>query len=123
MTGLIPLFLKTAYKKEPVFSNSKVLFTIGQNTFDDTLDAGFLKNAIINASIKDKDLEPYKDLTNTSIFKGAATYADAISFGDGDVDKQIIDAFAKAKGKKVITYNPDSDLTEYLQLYNDLASK
>jgi len=123
MTGLIPLFLKTAYKKEPVFSNGKVLFTIGQNTFDDTLDAGFLKNAIINASIKDKDLEPYKDLTNISIFKGAATYADAISFGDGDVDKQIIDAFSKAKGKKVITYNPDSDLTEYLQLYNDLASK
>ena len=53
----------------------------------------------------------------------AATYADAISFGDGDVEKTLIDQFSKVKGKKVIPYNQDSDLTEYLQLYGDLANK
>jgi starch synthase len=123
MTGLIPLFLKTAYKKEPVFSNSKILYTIGQNTFEESLGADFNKLALINAGIKDKDLEPYSGSTNFSIFKGAATYADAISFGDSEVDKKLLDAFSKPKGKKVISYNPESDLTEYLQLYNDLAIK
>mgnify|MGYP000500895573 CR=1 FL=1 len=29
----------------------------------------------------------------------------------------------KVKGKKVISYQADSDLTEYLQLYGDLANK
>ena len=29
--------------------------------------------------------------------------------------------FSKVKGKKVIKFNPESDLTEYLQLYNDIA--
>ncbi len=29
MTGLIPMYLKTVYKKEPVFAHSKVVFTIG----------------------------------------------------------------------------------------------
>ena len=33
MTGLIPLYLKTVYKKEPVFSHSKIIYTIGQTTF------------------------------------------------------------------------------------------
>jgi starch synthase len=35
----------------------------------------------------------------------------------------LIDQFSKVKGKKVIPYNQDSDLTEYLQLYGDLANK
>jgi len=123
MTGLIPMFLKTAYKKEPVFSNSKVLFTVGQNTFKEKLGSNFLKNSMISALIKEKEMEPYKDNNNLAMFNGGATFADAISFGDGDVEKKLIDAFSKVKGKKVIPYQPDSDLTEYLQLYSDLANK
>ena len=123
MTGLIPLFLKTAYKKEPIFGNSKILFTLGQNTFKEKFGKDFLKSCLINTSMKEKDMESYTDLNNLSMFKGAATYADAISFGDGDVDPKLIDLFSKVKGKKVIPYNPESDLTEYLQLYNDLANK
>ena len=123
MTGLIPMFLKTAYKKEPVFSNSKIVFTLGENTFTESLGKEFNKQAVISTLIKEKDLEPYKSADNTAMFYGGATYADAISFGDGQVQKKLIDSFSKVKGKKVIPYQSDSDLTEYLQLYNDLANK
>ena len=67
MSALIPLFLKTAYKKEPVFSNSKVLFTVGQNTFKEKLGSSFLKNTMINALIKEKDLEPFAENNNLAI--------------------------------------------------------
>ncbi len=123
MSGLIPLFLKTAYKKEPVFSNSKVLFTVGQNTFKEKLGAAFLKNSMINSLIKEKDQEPYKDNNNLAMLGGGASYADAISFGDDKVDKKLLESFSKVKGKKIISYQADSDLTEYLQLYSDLANK
>ena len=123
MTGLIPLYLKTVYKKEPVFSHSKILFTIGQNTFKEKLGSDFLKKALIHASLKDKDLEIYKDANNTAMFRGGATYADAISFGAEKVEKKLVDEFAKVKGKKTLPYNAESDLTDYLQLYVDLASK
>ncbi|MFM7223171.1 MAG: glycogen/starch synthase [Bacteroidota bacterium] len=123
MTGLIPMLLKTAYKKEPVFSNSKVLFTLGQSTFKEKFGADFVKNCMIHPAIKEKDLEPFKDANNLAMLKGGATYADAISFGDAKVDKKLVEAFSKVKGKKVIPYSNDSDLTEYLQLYGDLASK
>lgn len=123
MTSLIPLFIKTAYKKEPVFSNSKVLFTIGQNTFKEKLSSDFLKLCLINTGIKESDLTPFKELTNSAMFSGAASFADAISFGDDQVDKKLLENFSKVKGKKVIPFNPESDLTEYLQLYSDLANK
>ena len=123
MTGLIPAYLKTVYKKEPVFGNSKVVFTIGQNTFKEKLGSDFIKKALIHATIKDKDLEAFKDSNNTAMFKGGATYADAITFGADKVEKKLQEEFIKVRGKKVIPFNPESDLTDYLQLYRDLADK
>ncbi|KIC89965.1 glycogen/starch synthase [Flavihumibacter sp. ZG627] len=121
MSSLIPLFLKTAYKKEPVFGHSKTVFTIGQNTFKEKLGPEFLKAAAIHANVKEKDLEPFKEGTNAALFRGGATYADAISFGAEKVDKKLADEFSKVKGKKILAYNAESDLTDYLQLYTDLA--
>src|SRR5688572_15705451 len=72
MTGLIPFYLKTVYKKEPVFAHSKVIFTIGQNTFNENLGSDFIKKAQIHASIKEKDLEPFKEANNLALFRGGA---------------------------------------------------
>jgi starch synthase len=123
MTGLIPAYLKTVYKKEPVFAHSKVVFTIGQQTFKEKLGADFIQKALIHQSIKEKDLEPYKEGTNLAMFRGAATYADAITFGSDTIDKKLMDEFSKVRGKKTLPFNAESDLTDYLQLYGDLAGK
>ena len=121
MSSLVPLFLKTVYKKEPVFAHSKVVFTIGQNTFKEKLGADFLKLSNIHANIKPKDLEPFKDVNNTALFRGGATYADAVTFGAEKVDKKLSDEFGKIRNKQVLSFNAESDLTDYLQLYHDLT--
>ncbi|MBM3914966.1 MAG: glycogen/starch synthase [Sphingomonadales bacterium] len=123
MTSLIPAYLKTLYRKEPVFAHSKIIYTIGTNTFKEKLGSSFIKKALIHASLKEKDLELFKEGTNTSLFRGAASYADAITFGAEKIDKKLADEFAKVKGKKTLPFQPEGDLTDYLQLYNDLASK
>jgi starch synthase len=121
MSGLIPLYLKTVYRKEPVFAHSKVVFSIGQNTFKEKLGPDFLKVANIHANLKEKDLEPYSEVNNTALFRGGATYADAITFGAEKTDKKLNEEFGKVRGKKVLTYNAESDLSDYLQLYADLS--
>ena len=121
MTGLIPMFLKTAYKREPVFSNSKVVYTIGNNTFKDKLGTGFLQLAAINDNVTQKELEIFKDINNTAMFRGGAHFADAITFGSEEVDKKLAEEFSKVRGKKVLKFDEESDLTDYLQLYTDLA--
>ncbi len=121
MTGLIPMYLKTAYKKEPVFAHSKIVFTIGETTFKDKLGADFVKLLAINDNVTAKDQELYKDGNNAAMFRGGASYADAITFGAEKVDKKLVEEFSKIKGKKVLKYDAESDLTDYLQLYTDLA--
>ena len=111
MTGLIPAYLKTVYKKEPVFAHSKIVYS------------DFVKKALIHASLKEKDLEIYKDANNTAMFRGGATFADAITFGAEKIEKKLVEEFSKVRGKKTLLYNPEGDLTDYLQLYSDLAGK
>jgi starch synthase len=121
MASLVPMFIKIAYKKEPVFSHCKVVYTIGDNTFKDKLGPNFLKLAAINDFVTAKELEAFKDTNNVSMFRGGATYADAITFGSEETDKKLNVEFAKVKGKKILKYSEEEDLTEYLQLYADLA--
>ena len=65
----------------------------------------------------------YETCTNTSSHKPAATYSDAITFGAEKIDKKLVEEFSKVRGKKTLPYNAESDLTDYLQLYGDLANK
>ena len=78
---------------------------------------------MIHASIKEKDLEVYKDANNTAMFRGGASFADAITFGAEKIEKKLVDEFSKVRGKKTLPFNPEGDLTDYLQLYSDLAGK
>ncbi len=121
MTGLIPMYIRTVYKKEPVFSHSKIVFTIGETTFKEKLGADFTKLIAINDQVTKKEQDLYADATNVAMFRGGATYADAISFGAEKVDKKLVEEFSKIKGKKILKYNAEGDLTDYLQLYTDLS--
>jgi starch synthase len=124
MTSLIPVYLKTAYKKEPVFAHSKVVYSMEENSFTENLGAGFIKKAIISAQIKEKDLEPYKEGTNSALNKGAAKYADAVVLASDKVDPKLVEELKAEKGKILIPYkNENEDLVDYLQLYAQLLGK
>jgi starch synthase len=121
MAGLVPMFIRSAYKKEPVFSHCKVVYTIGDTTFKEKMGADFLKLATINDNVTKKELEAFKDINNVAMFRGGATYADAVTFGTETADKKLVTEFAKVRGKKILKFDAESDLTDYLQLYSDLA--
>ena len=121
MTGLIPMYIRTVYKKEPVFSHSKIVYTIGETTFKEKLGADFPKLIAINDQVTKKEQDVYAENNNVSMFRGGATYADAVTFGAEKIDKKLVDEFSKIKGKKILKYNPEGDLTDYLQLYTDLS--
>lgn len=121
MTSLIPVYLKTAYKKEPVFAHSKTVFSMEPNSFKEKLGATFLKKAVISNQIKEKDLDLYKDGTNAALNKGAAKYADAVVLTSDKTDKKIVEELKAEKGKIILPYKKDNeDLADYIQLYHQL---
>jgi starch synthase len=124
MTSLIPMYLKTAYKKEPVFAHSKIVYSLEPNSFKEKLGPTFIKKATISNQIKEKDIELYKDGTNAALNKGAAKYADAVIVAGDKADKKLVEEIKGEKGKIVLPYRKDNeDLADYLQLYNQLLGK
>jgi starch synthase len=123
MTSLIPTYLKTAYKKEPVFSYSKVIYTAQNDQFKETLSDDFIRKALISNEIKEKDLELFKAGTNTALTLGGAKCADVVIFGEEKLKKDISEEIKPSRYKKVVKYNEvwKDDVTELLDLYKSLT--
>ncbi|MFY7965923.1 MAG: glycogen/starch synthase [Chitinophagaceae bacterium] len=122
MSGLVPAFIKTAYKREPVFGHSKVVFTIGEHTFDENIGDNFIDNAIVGNAITEKDLEIFRPGDNNALYRGGAKFADAITFGAENVNPELLQEFSKVRGKKILQYKDNNSiLDDYLELYNKLA--
>ncbi len=123
MTSLAPLYLKTTYKKEPVFGYSKVIYTAQADQFSETLHANFAKKAMISAEIKDKDFEHFKEGTNSALTIGAGKAADVVVFGSEEIPSSITDELKPSRTKKVIPYDATwtEDVTPLLELYKSLT--
>ena len=123
MTSLVPLYLKTTYKKEPVFGYSKIIYTAQANQFKEKLNPNFIKKALISNEIKEKDLDPFKEGTNMALTIGAGKSADVVVFGSEKMDKKVIDELKPGRYKKVIKYEASwkDDVTQLLDLYKSLT--
>jgi len=122
MTALVPLFLKTAYKKEPVFIHSKSIFTAQQPQFTESLGDQFIKQVLNSVALKEKELEPYNESDNKALIYGASKYADVIVHGDEQVDSRITDEFKNGRYKKVVNYSEDwkEDVSSIFDVYQSL---
>jgi len=123
MTSLVPVYLKTVYKKEPVFNYSKIVYTAQNPQFQASLGDSFQRKALISGDIKDKDLEAYKGNDNMGLTMGASKYADVVIFGDDNTDKAIADEIKPSRYKKVVKYDEGwkEDITPLLDLYKSLT--
>jgi starch synthase len=123
MTSLLPLYLKTAYKKEPVFSYSKTIFTAQQDQFTEKLGDLFTKKAIISNEIKEKDLDIFKEGSNRALTLGASKYADVVIMGDSEIDTELAEEIKPSRYKKVVKYEESwkEDITSLLDLYKSLT--
>jgi starch synthase len=123
MTSLIPLFLKTAYKKEPVFGYSSVIYTAQNDQFSEKLNDNFAKKAIISNDIKDKDFEHFKGGTNSDITIGASKFADVVICGSENMQPNIVQELQASKTKTIVEFDPawKDDIAPLLELYKSLT--
>ncbi|MBK8486508.1 MAG: glycogen/starch synthase [Chitinophagales bacterium] len=120
MTSLIPLYLKTVYKNEPVLQNAKIVYSVYKNAFEDKLSKSFFDKAPISEAVTKEHLDEFKDLKNSGINKGGAAFADAVIAGSNELDKDIL-KYLKGLDKPVLDYEGGEDyLEKYVAFYNGL---
>ncbi|MCB9032501.1 MAG: glycogen/starch synthase [Chitinophagales bacterium] len=122
MTSLIPLFLKTQYAKEPILENSKVVYSVYENSFKKKFKKKFLEKVKIGDKVKDKDIALLEDLDNNALNKIGIKYADAIIQGNETLENMA--EYKKLKSKKPwLDYQEELNLeSNYLEFYNNILS-
>ncbi len=124
MTSLVPMYIKTVYKKEPVFHNSKVVYSVYNNAFEGSLAKSFNTKALIHKDIKDADFEYFKKGDFAGLNKGGITHSDAVIIGDQNLDKTLKTFMKAQKNKPVLEYvNGEEFPGVYQEFYQTLAKK
>jgi starch synthase len=124
MSALIPMYIKSYYKKEPVFANSKIIFSATKTVLKEKLGETFSKQVLASTPVKEKDMEIYKEGSNMDMNMGGVKNADAAIFTDASIEEKINSVIKPSRSKKVLNFSAGSDdVSDIMELYSNLAGK
>ena len=108
MTALAPLYIKKAYKDEPSFRDAKVVFSVYEDDFKNTLSDDFATKLMLKGISKD-DLSNLKEPVDyAALCKLAVDYSDGVIQNSKKVNESIIE-YARQSGKLILDYqNPEN---------------
>lgn len=122
MTSLIPLYLKTTYKNDPLFQNTKTVFTVYDNTFKHKFNSDLIEKVKM-MDIEDGMLDNLKSGDFEGFVKLGMEYSDAVITATHEINKNLNGVFDEvAQEKKLNTIEKDENFTDsYYNLYNELV--
>lgn len=126
MSSLVPMFLKTAYSKEPVFSNAKTIFTAQNSQFEGTIGKDFSKSLMNSLpSLEEKDLLPYNNHDNNALIYGASKFADVVIQGDKDMEQEVLEELMNCEDRIFVPYDEEwkENASLLYELYENLVAE
>lgn len=118
MTSLIPCYIKTAYENEPLFQDSKVVYSAFGDPIGNNFGDKFIEKASIN-NLGAEKLATFTDGETAQLHVGAAAYSDGVIFGSEEIKSEIT---TKIEGFEIPTvdHNEEEGLSAYIDLYKEL---
>jgi starch synthase len=114
MTSLTALYLKKSFKDNPLFADTKIVYSVYDDEFPNTLHKDFAKK-VIHEGIDKSDVELYKNPTFVNVSKLAIDLSDGIIKGSSKINPEI-EKYLKKSGKPVLEYKNED---EYIDAYSD----
>jgi len=113
MTSLIPLLIKTSYREDPVFKDSRVVYSVYDDNFEESFSDNYsskvMMDGISNADVKDLITPTWNGITQNAISK-----SDAVIQGSETLSPEM-KAFIKKQNKPFLDFKTSE---EYIDAYN-----
>ncbi len=118
MTALIPMLIKTSYKDDPMFHNSKVVYSLYNDSFTESFNKDFSKKILMDGLSAD-DVKGLEDPNYVSLTKLAMQYSDAVMKSSTTLHDEIETAF-KSLIKPTLDYkSPEEYIDAYDNFYDE----
>lgn len=113
-TNMIPLYLKKIYKDNPIFSDTKVVYSVYDDSFNTPL-SDKLYDKVKFDGIPAKDIKHYKEANFVSSTKSALDFSDAVIINSDVIHPEIQTYLSNVK-RPILGYNPEEN---YINSVND----
>ena len=120
ISHVLPLYLKKAYKDDPIFTDCKVVLSL----YDEIAGESFaedMKGKMIIPGVKNKDLDILKPANGINLAKLAIQNSDGLIMGSETVCGELAE-FVTASALPVLPYTDLSD-SAYIKEYNSFYDK
>jgi starch synthase len=112
-TAPMGILIKKAYKDDPMFNDTKVVYSLYDDSFDNSLDAKFSNKLTMNG-VNATDLKKLKEPTFVNVNKFAMDTADAVIKGNEKVHPDL-EKYFKSLQKPTLGYKT---MEEYIDAYS-----
>lgn len=120
MTSLIPLYLKTTYKNDPLFKETKSIFNVHNNSFTHKF-GGDLIEKVKMLDIEDSMLANLETKDYAGFVKLGIEFSDLVIGPEGDNSLGDLLNGAKNDNRIEVVESGDNLSESYYNLYNELA--
>jgi starch synthase len=116
------MLIKTAYHSDPFFKNSKIIYSLYRDSFENELDKNFHKKLMLDG-VKDSHIKQIKGIAPTweAVTKLAIDFSDFVAEGVENAKKDF-EEYTKSKKIPFIPFTEDYK-NGYYKLYKQIISK
>lgn len=116
LASLLPLYLKEYYKDEPLFSDSKIITSVYNQSFNGSLNKEMI-NKIKFDNIDDASIEILKNPTYNNIMKVAIDYSDGLIIGSKEIPDELKNHLDNCKKPVLEFQDKDTFAEAYTNFY------
>ena len=122
LASLLPLYLKEFYKNEPLFTESKIVTSIYQKSFEGTLNSKMI-NKIKFDNIEEDLISHLNTPSYENLMKVAIDHSDALIRGSEELSDDI-NNYLNSSNKPVLDYHsPEEFMEPYTDFYTNQVLK
>ena len=121
MTSLVPAYIKTTCKNDPTFKNSKVVYSVYEDCFTETMNADLYKKAVMT-SMTVEDTKVFEKADCNALHIGAITYSDAVVLADENLSSDVL-KFVKDSNKPTLAFNLTDNFENFYNLYEEISTE
>lgn len=117
MSAMVPFYVQKAYHENPIFTESKIVFSIYDDGFNEGLTSNMKKKVLLDG-LKPEELPHLGTPNYVNVMKTGIDYSHGIIIASEKIDPQI-EEYLRKSGKPILEYQGDED---YLDAYSDFYS-
>ena len=121
-TSLVPMYIKKLYSEDPLFENTKVIYSVFNNGYKGKLSDTIIDKLLFE-NLSEADLSGLKNLNINTLNKFAISYADAVVQASEKINKTVLNNIEDS-GKPFLEFPGEEEYeNNYLNFYENFIEK